>query len=236
MGFFEDIKPMFKKRDLIFLESLRESENVYSFHFDKADDLHWKPGQHGIFAITHKKIKKPTRPFSVASSPSENIIKISMEITSNPSEFKKAMLELKKGMKVSIRGPFGPLHLDHMSPSLFIAGGIGITPIRAILKDVESHRNNGTNTMKLLYLDSKGSYLYKDELQVIASSTPLEIQFLKAREELYLGIDEFVKQYKNSGKYFVAGPKSLVDSATSYLKQNGISKHCIKKDVFFGYK
>jgi ferredoxin-NADP reductase len=126
MSFFQDILPIFKKRELLFLESYKESEDVYTFLFEKEKDLTWKAGQHGLFSITHKTIKKPTRPISVASAPTENIVKITIGISDDPSDFKKAMLELKQGMKVSMSGPVGTFYLKDNSPTLLIAGGIGM--------------------------------------------------------------------------------------------------------------
>ena len=72
------------------------------FLFEKDKDLTWKAGQHGLFTITHKKIKNPTRPFTVASAPTENVVKLTIGISDDPSDFKKAMLELKQGMKISM--------------------------------------------------------------------------------------------------------------------------------------
>ena len=100
MSFFQDTLSIFKKRELLFLESYKESEDVYTFLFEKEKDLTWKAGQHGLFSITHKKIKNATRPFTVASAPTENVVKLTMRISDNPSDFKKAMLELKQGMKI----------------------------------------------------------------------------------------------------------------------------------------
>ena len=102
MSFIKDTLSIFKKRELLFLESHKESEDVYTFLFEKEKDLTWKAGQHGLFSITHKKIKNPIRPFSVASAPTENVVKITIGINDDPSDFKKAMLELKQGMKVSM--------------------------------------------------------------------------------------------------------------------------------------
>ena len=141
MSFFKDILPIFKKSELLFLESYKESEDVYTFLFEKEKDLTWKAGQHGLFSITHKKIKNPTRPFSVASAPTEDVVKITIGISDDPSDFKKAMLELKQGMKVSMSGPVGAFYLKDNSPSLLIAGGIGITPFRSIVKQIEAEGN-----------------------------------------------------------------------------------------------
>ena len=86
-----------------------------------------------------------------------------------------------------------------------------------------------------LYLDSNNSYLFKDELNGIAMNTSINITYLNSRNDLHQEIDKFSTLNKNDGKYFIAGPKSMVDSISSYLHNNSISKRNIKKDSFFGY-
>ncbi|MFC4023342.1 FAD-dependent oxidoreductase [Oceanobacillus longus] len=233
MSFFQDMISVFKKKELLFLESYKESEGVYSFLFEKEKDLTWKAGQHGLFTITNKKIKNPTRPFSVASAPTENIVKITMGISADPSDFKKAMLELKEGKNISMSGPVGSFHLNDNSPSLLIAGGIGITPFRSIIKQLEAEGNRDKQQIQLLYMDSKKSYLYKDELDEIAENTSISVTYLDSRDDLYQEIDKFTYQY--NGKYYIAGPKSMVDSVNAYLKNNDIPKRNIKRDVLIGY-
>ncbi|MBM7584475.1 ferredoxin-NADP reductase [Bacillus pakistanensis] len=235
MGFIQDILPILKKRELLFLENYKESEGVYTFLFEKEKDLTWKAGQHGLFSITHKSIKKPIRPFSVASAPSENVVKITMGISDDPSEFKKAMLELKQGMRVRMSGPVGSFYLKDNSPSLLIAGGIGITPFRSILKQIEAEGNGVAKQINLLYIDSKKSYVYKDELDGIANNTSINVTYLDSRNDLHQEIDKFTTLFKNNGKYFIAGSKSMVDSISIYLQDHNISKRNIKKDAFIGY-
>lgn len=199
MSFFQDILSIFKKRELLFLESYKESEDVYTFLFEKEKELTWKAGQHGLFSITHKTIKKPTRPFTVASAPTENNVKITMRISDDPSDFKKAMLELKQGMKVSMSGPVGSFYLKDNSPSLLIAGGIGITPYRSILKQIEAEGNGIEKQINLLYIDSKKSFIYKDELDAIANNPSISVTYLTSRDDLHQEIDKFTTLYKNNG-------------------------------------
>ncbi len=235
MNFFQDVFSIFKKREMLFLESYKESEDIYTFLFEKEKDLTWKAGQHGLFNIIHKKIKNPIRPFTVASAPTENVIRLTMRINDNPSDFKKAMLELKTGMKIKMSGPVGGFYLKDNSPSLLIAGGIGITPFRSILKQIEAEGNAGNKQINLLYLDSKKSYIFKDELDRIANNTLTNITYLDSRDDLLQEIDKFNSIYKNDGKYFIAGPKSMVESIFSYLQKKDVSKLNIKKSSFFGY-
>lgn len=234
MGFLQDnLIPFFKKREIVFLESCKESEKVCSFLFEKGEDLTWKAGQYGLFSITHKKIKNDTRPFSVASAPVENIVRITTTISNDPSDFKQALLELKKGMKVSMRGPVGPFYLSENRPTLLIAGGIGITPFRSILKQIEAGKKE--NQIQLLYLDSKKSYLFKDELDEIAERASIRITYLDSKDELENEIEKFASLNQSDGQYFIAGPKGMVDAVSNYLKSRNVAKRNIKKDAFFGY-
>ncbi|CAG9621295.1 FAD-dependent oxidoreductase [Sutcliffiella rhizosphaerae] len=234
MGFFNDIFSIFKKSELELLESYKESADVYTFSFKKDKDLTWNAGQHGLFTITHKKIKDSIRPFSVASSSNEDVIKITTRIGENPSEFKKALLELKSGMKVSMSGPVGSFYLKDNSPTLLIAGGIGITPFRAMVKQLETEGNGKNNKITLLYLDSKKSFAFKEELDQIAKNTSIDISYLESRDELYKSIENFISTHKNNGKYYIAGSKSMVDSISGHLTNNHISKKNIKKHNFRG--
>ena len=144
-----------------------------------------------MFSITHKKIKNSTKPFTVASAPTENVVRLTMSIGDNPSDFKKAMLELKQGMKVKMSGPVGSFYLKDNNPSLLIAGGIGITPFRSILKQVEAEWNGAEKQIQLLYMDSKKSYLFKDEMDEIANNTSISVTYLDSRENLHQEIDKF---------------------------------------------
>lgn len=235
MGFFQDAVAIFKKRDLVFIESYKESDGVYTFRFEKEKNLTWKAGQHGLFTITHKKIKNGIRPISVASAPAENVVQLTLGISDDPSDFKMAMLELKQGMKVKMSGPVGSFYLTDNGPSIFIAGGIGITPFRSMLKQIEEEGNVGGKQIHLLYMDSKKSFVYKDELDEIANNTAATVTYLDQRNDLHEEIKKLSNLYQNDGNYYIAGPKAMVESISAVLQSNDISKKSIKKDVFFGY-
>ena len=79
---------IFKKRELSFIESRQETEDVYSFLFEREKDLTWKAGQYGLFSITHKSIKT-YKTIQLGNAPTENIVKITTRISDDPSDFKK---------------------------------------------------------------------------------------------------------------------------------------------------
>ncbi|WP_096185688.1 FAD-dependent oxidoreductase [Evansella halocellulosilytica] len=234
MGFIKDTFSIFKKNELTFLKRYKESDGVYTFIFEKEKDLTWNAGQHGLFTITHKKIKNATRPFTLASSPTEGVLQITTAINNKPSNFKKALLELETGMKISMSGPVGSFYLKDKNPSLLIAGGIGITPFRAIAKQLETEGDGDEKQVSLLYLDSNKSYIYKEELDEISKNTSIDVNYLESRDQLYEEINKYITTYKNDCNYFIAGSKSMVSSITNHLKSHNISKRNIKKDTFIG--
>lgn len=234
MGKWNDFFNIFKKQPLTFIESYNEQDNVYTFIFEKPTDLEWKSGQHGLFDITHKKIKRKTRPFSIPTTPLENQVQITTKIGEEASEFKQALLELEKGMQIRLSGPVGSFYLKDSTPTLLIAGGIGITPFRSILKQIENE-DSLDNPVRLLYLDSTEKYLFQKDLSKINTLTNVSIQYLKSRDDLFHEIVAFATEYKNDGSYYVAGPTSFVKSVSTHLKEQNITKKQIKKDGFFGY-
>jgi len=235
MSFIKDMISVFKKKELTFRESYKEADEVYTFLFEIDKSLTWNAGQYGLLSITHKSIKNGTKPFSIASAPSENVVRITTRISGEPSEFKQALLELKPGMSIKMGGPVGAFYPTDSRPSLFIAGGIGITPFRSILKQLEVEGSNEQKDIQLLYMDSNNTHLYKDELDRIATNTSIRITYMESKNELQQEIDKFIAKHKDNGNYFIAGPKSMVDDLTNYVKNQNIPKRNIKKDAFFGY-
>lgn len=235
MSFFKDVFSIFKKSELTFREKYKESEDVYTFLFEKGNDLSWKAGQHGLFTITHKKIKNAIRPFTLASSSAEDVIKVTTKVGNAPSDYKKALLEMERGMKIKMSGPVGSFYLKDYTPTLLIAGGIGITPFRAMLKQLEAEGIEGGRQVKLLYINSENSHIYKKELDEIVQNLSVDIVYLTSRDELLQEIDEFIALHTNNANYFIAGSKSMVDSINNHLKSREISKRNIKKDSFMGY-
>ena len=118
------------------------------------------------------------------------LFKLTLGISDAPSDFKKAMLELKQGMKISMSGPVGSFYLKDDSPSILIAGGIGITPFRSMLKQIEAEGNGVGNKIHLLYMDSKKSFIFKDELDEIANNTSITVTYLDSRNDLQQEINK----------------------------------------------
>ena len=79
-----------------------------------------------------------TETFSHASAPSDPGIELATRLTGTP--FKRALAGLGAGDAVRIAGPGGRLRLPDDAPRLaFLVGGVGITPVRSLLRDARAH-------------------------------------------------------------------------------------------------
>lgn len=233
MNFINEIKAVLKPKEIVFKEMKKEDEGVYTFIFEPLKPFDWRAGKHAMFFITHRKIHKAMRLFSISSCPSENIVAITTKIGENPSEYKKALLELIPTMKMSIRGPMGPFALQQTQTTCFIAGGIGITPFRSMLKEIDINEQNFDGIINLLYINSNDTYLFGDELKEMVNDK-ITIEFFTERQVLGDRIKQMTLQ-KNNTVYFVAGTKEMTNSIKQMLIELDVKKKNIKTDTFIGY-
>lgn len=106
------------------------AEGTLAFHIEKSNGFTFKPGQAVDVIlndplITDDQNVRPT--FSIVSAPFQDELVVATRMRDSP--FKRALSSLWIGASVKIDGPFGSLHNDRVRPAVFIAGGIGITPV-----------------------------------------------------------------------------------------------------------
>jgi nitric oxide dioxygenase len=92
------------------------------------------PGQYIKIRIREKKVNEE-RYYSVCSAGAGNLLKIAVERVEN-GNISKVIHKLKIGDMVEIKGPMGSHFLLNKQGSLFISGGIGITPFMSAQKEV----------------------------------------------------------------------------------------------------
>jgi ferredoxin-NADP reductase len=123
----------------------RIARDTMAFWFDtNGANFEFRAGQHADFAFTHPCEGSESdnfRTFSLASSPRDKrpvMIAMRMRKTSFKNELRAAAI----GTKFIVSRPRGSftLHRDITRPAVFLAGGIGIAPIRSILLQATQER------------------------------------------------------------------------------------------------
>ncbi len=208
------------------------ANEYYGFDFEKPEDYSFIEGQYAIFKVLGTEIDgKDFRIFSIASTNQDPYIRIATRIPSqSPSSYKQALLKLNIGEKISISAPKGKFVLAPENECVFIAGGIGITPIRSMI--MCRANSNGCNHDELIYSELESCYPYKEELEQING---LHIDYAADILPTQNAIRKSVEEYHNAAVYYVSGSPGFVKGISGLLVEQGVGEDHIRHDLFVGY-
>ena len=229
-----------------------EAKGTKSFFWETEKPVSYLPGQFFYFTLPSLKYPDPrgaTRHFTLSSSPSEGkIIRLTTRIRQE-SGFKKSLSELEIGSEIIGEGPNGEFVFDeHEKGShVFLAGGIGITPFRSMIKYASDKKLS--TPIRLIYSNSIPEEIaFRKELEEIASQNSwlgLSMTVTKPEEssEPWNGltgrIDEVLVKKLASGltdpTYWLCGPPPMVDAIGKVLGSLGLSSGRVRTEKFTGY-
>jgi glycine betaine catabolism B len=162
-----------------------EGTDIRTFKFAKNGYPEYKAGQFAFFPLdtVNNDSRGPVRHFSLASSPTEDVLIISTRIRDTPYKQRLSTVQEGKEVKVSkAQGNF-VLHDDYSKPAVFLSGGIGVTPFRSMIK----YATDKQLPLKITMFDSnrnQRNILYKDEFDKWAAQNQnLKIVYTITEEE-----------------------------------------------------
>jgi ferredoxin-NADP reductase len=155
------------------------------------------------------------------------------------SHFKRALKALPAGTKVRLIGPLGDmtLHDDPARAAVFIAGGIGITPFRSMLRQAEQDRLE--HRLYLAYSNRRREHAaFLEELQALARRNPRFRLLAPMTDAEGMLDEEKLKRFVGdapSPVYYLAGPPAMVEAMKAILGRNGVAAEDVRSEEFFGY-
>lgn len=220
------------------IKKKQETPDVTSFVFTPSEPLTWKAGQFLHYVLHHEPTddRGSDRWFTNSAAPFEKHVQITTRQTKDKgSSFKKELFSLAEGKSIEISFVEGDFTLDDLDEEyIFIAGGIGITPFRSILRQLDHDKRQVNVT--LLYANRDQNIVFKDELEEIAKNNPgIKIHYIFSPDH----IDEKTirKLIPNLQKpiFYISGPEPMVEALGETLKKMGIAEDHLKQDWFPGY-
>ena len=144
------------------IEDLTESEKLFEMHLVSGEPLGHNPGQFVELSV----MGIGEAPISVSSAPREtNSFELAIRKVGNLTN---AVHNLVTGDTVGIRGPFGthfPVEETKGKDILFVAGGIGLVPLRSFINFVLEHREEYGEVTILFGARNPSEQLFLDELE-----------------------------------------------------------------------
>jgi len=187
------------------------------------------------------------RAFSLSSSPSESgFLAVTCKISDTP--FKQALARMSPGDTAEVYGPLGHFLLDPARPTVFLAGGIGITPFRGMMKYAAD--TGDPVERRLLYsARTPEELVFRSEFDALSRSSPqLRALYTVTRpadsSTAWAGrvgridaewIREVAKHLPNP-RYYVAGLPEMVEETVRLLENPcGVPPGDVVFEMFRGY-
>ncbi len=222
---------------LSLLQKKQLASGIYELIFSSTKKLQNIPGQYMEWTLPHSPSdnRGTRRYFTIASSPTESDIKIGVRVSQEKgSSFKKQLLALKAGDDIIASRLIGDFVLpkDPRQKLAFIAGGIGITPFRSMVRYLI---DNGEKRQIILLYGAKTAddFVYKDIFDTAERTIGLKTFYVlnQINEEV---VKREVPDYKER-VFYISGPTGMVTAFKQILKTMGVAEANIKTDFFPGF-
>jgi glycine betaine catabolism B len=230
--------------NVIFDHSEDAADHIKTFWFKPEKPVRYTAGQFTELYLPHPDAdsRGQRRWFTLSSSPTDPLLSITTKFAPNlSSTFKEILQQIEPGTPLKLAEPMGDFVLpkDPTIPLLFVASGIGITPMYSMIKylnDTGERRN-----IHLIYAVTRASEIafedlfnqYGVGLTIILKEPPDEYR----GETGSLDADRILQLVDNTGKslFYLSGPEPMVETFMKELKVKGIDEHRLVTDYFPGY-
>jgi len=198
------------------------------------DAMRAEPGQFFRWRFLSRELLWQSHPYSLSAMPRPDMLRITVKARGHHSG---SMAHLRPGTRVIAEGPYGAF-----TPSLsgrrvlMIAGGVGITPIRAMFAALPRRMNDG---ITLIYRASHPrDVVFKNELDAIAADRNARVYYIIGSRE-HLGYDPLAPEELSHlipglQRYeaYVCGPVGMTRTAVESLRDLGIRRRHIHHEAF----
>ncbi|MDC7225469.1 MAG: hypothetical protein PQJ61_01750 [Spirochaetales bacterium] len=214
-----------RRSELILAAISRLAPDVHEYSFDGR--VARSSGQFGYFSFESENTGVEEHPFTIAASAGEQL-KITVR---GSGDFSSSMPELPVGTIVRFDGPYGqfsPNRFSEGTPLIFLAAGIGITPVLSLVLDQGIRSSYPITVIWSIHVDEDRQIA--PDLQALADAGELGLKIRVSSLEGRIA-EEFI-EHENSAAYFICGPGGFGKSMRMLLKNRGIKRRFIIEERF----
>jgi predicted ferric reductase len=197
------------------------------------EQMHAEAGQFFRWRFLDRQSWWEAHPFSLSLAPAPPSLRITAKGVGDHSD---ALRHLRVGTRVMAEGPYGNMTTRRRTRRrvLLIAGGVGITPLRAMLDELQAEPGDVT----LLYrARTERELLFRSELDELAKARRVDVRYLLGRRQkktdplsarhLRQHVPDIVQR-----DVYLCGPPGMMDLAMKNLHLLGVPRSQIHQERF----
>jgi ferredoxin-NADP reductase len=200
------------------------THDVKRFQCEKPEEYDFIPGQATEVSINKKGWEEERRPFTFTSLNESTDLEFTIKIYSDHPGVTNELNALKPGNELIVRDVWGAI--EYKGPGYFIAGGAGITPFIAILRQLK--RENKLDGNKLFFSNkTERDIILKEELSSMLNGNAIYTITDEPSKAYHHGfineqflrenVDDFTKHF------YLCGPPKMIEALENILVKLGAS-------------
>lgn len=233
----------------ILIDRKRVASNTADFVFRLDQPLKYRPGQYMEWTLPHDHAdtRGIRRYFTLASSPTESDLRLGIKFYNPSSTYKQAMLNMTGDDQVVAAHVVGDFTLPRNKSKklVFIAGGIGVTPFRSMIKYLID-KNEKRDITVIYAADSADDIAYREIFEQARQQLGINVYYVYAKQSENLdansrsgyvddsAIAELVPDIADRS-FYISGSHQMVQAVKSALVRSGAKRTSVKVDYFPGY-
>jgi ferredoxin-NADP reductase len=196
------------------------------------DRLHARPGQFFLWRFIARGSWWTSHPFSLSAAPTDKTFRITVKALGDHTS---RMGKIRPGTRVIAEGPFGVFTAAarRREKALLVAGGIGITPVRALLDELDG------DVVVVYRAFSAPDIVFFDELQQLSDERGTELRYVigdhASGEGAQLLSPDHLRDLVpdlDQRDVFLCGPPAMIKHAESSLRRAGVPRRDLHVERF----
>jgi len=216
--------------EVAYLQRDQCGSDIVTFRFERPSGYTFRAGQ--WFTLRIQTAEGPgTHTFSHSSAPDDGYLELTTRLS--PSAYKQALAALEPGAMVHVNGPGGRLAVPADAARVaFLAGGVGVTPIRSILRDAAAHARRFDDALLLYGNRDESCVPFLAEFQAMADIGVRVVVVYERPTPEWPGESGFITadivrrhlDVSDGRQIFVTGPPVMVSAIENVLDQLGVDE------------
>ncbi len=204
------------------LDITQVTHDVKCFKFEKPTGFQFTPGQATDVSVNKPGLENEKRPFTFTCLASEDYLEFTIKRYADHHGVTDKLHQLEAGDELLIEDAWGAIRYG--GEGYFIAGGAGITPFIAILRQLHKENKLAGNTL-IFSNKTAADIIYEKELEHMLGKDAIFIltkENKKGYRNEYINEDFLRQNISSFDKHFyVCGPDPMVQSITGILQKLG---------------